>query len=48
VSLNGEIFYSIKELRVLADRWRIHYNTIRPALKTRTSSANRTKFLSTQ
>src|SRR5277367_4229889 len=28
--LNGEIFYSIKELRVLAERWRIHYNTIRP------------------
>jgi len=25
-----EIFYSIKELRVLADRWRIRYNTIRP------------------
>ena len=28
--LNGEIFYSIKELRVLAERWRIHYNTVRP------------------
>ena len=28
--LNGEIFYSIKELRVLAERWRAHYNTIRP------------------
>jgi putative transposase len=28
--LNGEIFYSMKELRVLAERWRIHYNTIRP------------------
>jgi putative transposase len=28
--LNGEIFYSIKELRVLAERWRTHYNTIRP------------------
>ena len=27
---NGEIFYSIKELRVLAERWRIHYNTVRP------------------
>jgi putative transposase len=27
--LNGEIF-SIKELRVLAERWRVHYNTIRP------------------
>ena len=28
--LNGEIFYSMKELRVLAERWRVHYNTIRP------------------
>jgi putative transposase len=23
--LNGEIFYSIKELRVLAERWPVHY-----------------------
>ena len=28
--LNGEIFYSMKERRVLAERWRIHYNTVRP------------------
>jgi transposase InsO family protein len=28
--LNGEIFYSKKELRVLAERWRVHYNTLRP------------------
>ena len=28
--LNGEIFYSIKDLRVLAECWRVHYNTIRP------------------
>jgi hypothetical protein len=28
--LNGEIFYSMKEIRVLAERWRIHFNTIRP------------------
>jgi hypothetical protein len=28
--LSGEIFYSLKELRVLAERWRIHYNTVRP------------------
>jgi putative transposase len=27
---NGEIFYSMKELRVLAERWRKHYHTIRP------------------
>ena len=26
----GEIFYSIKELRVLAERWRVHFNTVRP------------------
>ncbi len=30
--LNGEIFLSMKELRVLAKRWRVHYNTIRVAL----------------
>jgi hypothetical protein len=28
--LNGYIFYSLKELRVLAERWRVHYNTVRP------------------
>ena len=28
--LNGEIFYSIKELRVLVERWRVHFNTLRP------------------
>jgi putative transposase len=28
--LNGEIFYSLKELRVLAERWRKHYNIVRP------------------
>ncbi len=28
--LNGELFYSMKELRVLAECWRIHYNTARP------------------
>jgi putative transposase len=28
--LNGELFYSIKEIRVLAERWRIHFNTVRP------------------
>jgi putative transposase len=26
--LSGEIFYSMKELRVLTERWRVHYNTI--------------------
>jgi transposase InsO family protein len=28
--LNGELFYSMRELRVLAERWRTYYNTIRP------------------
>ncbi len=28
--LNPEIFYSMKEVRVLAERLRVHYNTIRP------------------
>jgi putative transposase len=28
--LKGEIFYSMNEIRVLAERWRVHYNTIRP------------------
>ena len=28
--LNGEIFYSLKEMRVLAERWRVYYNTERP------------------
>jgi len=28
--LSGELFYSMKELRVLAERWRVHYNTVRP------------------
>ena len=28
--LNGEIFYSLKEVRVLAERWRVYCNTERP------------------
>src|SRR5258708_28862943 len=28
--LNGEIFYSLKEVQVLAERWRGHFNTIPP------------------
>ncbi len=28
--LNGEIFYSLTGAKVLIERWRIHYNTIRP------------------
>jgi putative transposase len=29
-SLNGEIFYSLKEVRVLTERWRVYFNTERP------------------
>jgi transposase InsO family protein len=28
--LNGELFYSLKEAQVLAERWKIYYNTERP------------------
>ncbi len=28
--LNREIFYSLREAEVLIERWRRHYNTIRP------------------
>ncbi|GLQ22113.1 transposase [Algimonas porphyrae] len=28
--LNGEIFYSLKEAQILIERWRQHYNTVRP------------------
>ena len=28
--LNTELFYSLKEATVLIERWRQHYNTIRP------------------
>ena len=28
--LNGEIFYTLKEARILVEQWRVHYNTIRP------------------
>jgi transposase InsO family protein len=28
--LNGEIFYTLTEAKVLIERWRIEYNTIRP------------------
>ena len=27
---NGEIFYSLKEVQVLSERWRVYYNTERP------------------
>jgi len=28
--LNGEIFYTMKEAKVLIESWRVHYNTVRP------------------
>ena len=28
--LNGEIFYSLLEAKIIIERWRVHYNTIRP------------------
>ena len=28
--LNGEIFYTLREAQLLIERWRHHYNTIRP------------------
>ena len=28
--LNGEIFYSFKEVEILTERWRREYNTVRP------------------
>ena len=28
--LNGEIFYSLREAQILIERWRYHYNTVRP------------------
>jgi|TARA_B100000315_G_C14509553_1_gene556282 transposase InsO family protein len=28
--LNGEIFYTLKEAKVLIEQWRNHYNTVRP------------------
>lgn len=28
--LNGELFHTLKEARILIERWRIHHNTVRP------------------
>jgi len=30
VFLNGEIFYTHKEAKMLIKQWRVHYNTLRP------------------
>jgi len=28
--LNGDLFYTLKEVLILTERWRIHDNTVRP------------------
>lgn len=28
--LNGEIFYTLKEAQILIERWRRHFNAVRP------------------
>ena len=28
--LNGDIFYTLKEAKILIEQWRVHYNTLRP------------------
>src|SRR5690606_16544038 len=28
--LDGEIFYTLKEARIIVESWRRHYNTVRP------------------
>jgi putative transposase len=28
--LNGEIFHTLKEAKMLIEQWRVHYNTVRP------------------
>ena len=28
--LNGEIFYTLREAQILVERWRKHYNAVRP------------------
>ena len=28
--LNGEIFHTLHEAQILIERWRPHYNTVRP------------------
>jgi transposase InsO family protein len=28
--LNGEIFYSFKEAKIVVEAWRQHYNKVRP------------------
>ena len=32
--LNGEIFYSLKEAKIVIEQWRKYYNTVRPGVVT--------------
>ena len=28
--LNGEVFYTLAEAKIIIEKWRVHYNTVRP------------------
>lgn len=28
--LNGEVFYTVREAQIRIERWRCHFNTVRP------------------
>jgi transposase InsO family protein len=28
--LDGEVFYSFREAKIVIEKWRVHYNTVRP------------------
>tara|TARA_R110002051_G_scaffold97604_1_gene167805 strand:- start:155 stop:436 length:282 start_codon:yes stop_codon:yes gene_type:complete len=28
--LNGEVFYTLRQAQILIERWRSHYNTVKP------------------
>jgi len=38
--LNGEVFYSLREAQILIEKWRRHYNTVRP--RSRAAPVNET------
>ena len=38
--LNGEIFYSLKEARIVIESWRRHYNEVRPTFVVGRSAAS--------
>ena len=39
--LNGEIFYSLAEAKVLIEAWRRHYNTVRPRSRAKSAPLDR-------